>query len=328
MTRKGAVCRDDLVSRTQRLGDDYRFVRLDAPDEEPLLSGMFEVTELRPGLVLQRTHLRDLRAMTTEVELRPALGVVVLLEGSAEVTLGGRSVGIGGRGGRRPEALLFSLTRPELFTRRSMRDATERKVSVNMEPRWIEDSGFALEGSAAVARLVRTHLAMHRFEPSSRMVALAEQMLRIPRYAEAARSLYLESRALDLVIEALARLDEADASNAVPDPMPLAPDEHDRVRLVRALLDRGEADTSVAQLARRFGVNASTLESQFRAATGTSVMAYGRERRLELARAALETRGVRVGEAAAIAGYGSPANFATAFRRHFGVSPRQCRAKV
>ena len=212
MTRSAAVHRDDLVARTVRLGDDYRFVRSDAAEEDPVLTGMFEVAELRPGLVLQRTHVRDLRAMTTKVELRPALGVVILLEGSAEVTIGGRSVGIGGRGGQRPEGLIFSLTRPEHFVRRSMRDAMERKVTITMAPRWLQESGLASADSPAVERLLSTHLAMHRFEPSSRMVAIAEQMLRTPRYAEVVSSLYLESRAIDLVVEAISQLDSAHAT--------------------------------------------------------------------------------------------------------------------
>jgi AraC-like DNA-binding protein len=43
------------------------------------------------------------------------------------------------------------------------------------------------------------------------------------------------------------------------------------------------------------------------------------------ARQALEQEGRSVGEAADIAGYTSAANFATAFKRHFGITPRQCR---
>ncbi|MDR1647090.1 MAG: AraC family transcriptional regulator, partial [Zoogloeaceae bacterium] len=58
---------------------------------------------------------------------------------------------------------------------------------------------------------------------------------------------------------------------------------------------------------------------------GMTVFDYERQRRLLRARQALEQEGRSVGEAADIAGYTSAANFATAFKRHFGITPRQCR---
>ena len=43
---------------------------------------------------------------------------------------------------------------------------------------------------------------------------------------------------------------------------------------------------------------------------------------------ALERDGASVAEAAYIAGYASAANFATAFRRFFGTSPKNFRARI
>ena len=95
------------------------------------------------------------------------------------------------------------------------------------------------------------------------------------------------------------------------------------------LLDSGAADDlSLAGIAREIGCNATTLQRQFRALRGLSVFEYQRQRRLQQAREALERDGVSVSEAAWRAGYSSPANFATAFKRQFGVSPRQLRARV
>jgi AraC-like DNA-binding protein len=54
-----------------------------------------------------------------------------------------------------------------------------------------------------------------------------------------------------------------------------------------------------------------------------TVFDYLRRARLLRARQALEREGRSIIEAAAIAGYTSPANFATAYRRRFGITPRQ-----
>ncbi|WP_280523741.1 helix-turn-helix domain-containing protein [Rhizobium sullae] len=44
--------------------------------------------------------------------------------------------------------------------------------------------------------------------------------------------------------------------------------------------------------------------------------------RLDNAHAALTTGAMNIQEASALAGYSSPANFSTAFKRRFGVAPR------
>jgi len=99
-------------------------------------------------------------------------------------------------------------------------------------------------------------------------------------------------------------------------------------RLVE-LLDSGVADDwTQERIAREMGVNATTLQRQFRALHGMTLFEYQRTRRLLQARQALERDGVSVNEAAWLAGYNSPANFATAFKRQFGISPKQVRARI
>ena len=61
---------------------------------------------------------------------------------------------------------------------------------------------------------------------------------------------------------------------------------------------------------------------------GTTIFEYARNRRLEKGRAALENDGVSVTEAAFLAGYSSAANFATAFKRAFGVPPKFVRTRL
>ncbi|CAM5502008.1 AraC family transcriptional regulator OS=Stutzerimonas stutzeri OX=316 GN=CXK95_03430 PE=4 SV=1 [Stutzerimonas stutzeri] len=59
-----------------------------------------------------------------------------------------------------------------------------------------------------------------------------------------------------------------------------------------------------------------------------TIFEYQRARRLLQARQALEREGISVNEAAWRAGYNSAANFATAFKRQFGISPRQVRGRL
>jgi AraC-like DNA-binding protein len=82
---------------------------------------------------------------------------------------------------------------------------------------------------------------------------------------------------------------------------------------------------SIAELARRAGSSRRSFNMRFRAAYGMTAIDYLRASRLELAREALVHQQMSVAEAAYHVGYSSPANFATAFRKRFGIAPSRCR---
>ena len=96
------------------------------------------------------------------------------------------------------------------------------------------------------------------------------------------------------------------------------------MRDLHAFLSAGGADDlSLDDIARYAGLNDNSLQKQFRALYGTTVFDFIRQTRLQRARQALGHDGLTVGQAALVAGYTSAANFATAYRRCFGISPKQ-----
>lgn len=78
-------------------------------------------------------------------------------------------------------------------------------------------------------------------------------------------------------------------------------------------------------LARRFGFSESGLARGFRQAHGSSLFEYVTKARLARARVLLEQGRQSVTEIALDVGYGHAANFSTAFKRHFGLSPQAAR---
>lgn len=110
-----------------------------------------------------------------------------------------------------------------------------------------------------------------------------------------------------------------------PAPVRQRPHQQRLVQRTLELLHSGEADGwSLEQIAAAVGASASTLQRQFQAAQGISVFAWQRQRKLQQAHAALQ-RGVSISEVAWQAGYSSTANFTTAFRRQFGMTPQRVR---
>lgn len=297
-------------------------VRIDpglAP-ETPALLGLCHGEHLRPGLAVHCADVRDLHDLTIQcVERGESAHLALVLDGEVDVSFGPRRLGLAtGGAGRRPLAAFVPLAEPELFVRRAWRGKRERKVSIAFSREWL--AAICPEGDAGCAALFDRHLAVARWAPTPRAVALAEQLIRPPADPPLLRKLHQESRVIELVAEALRQL------LGVAPPPPLQARERQRVADVRDLLDSGAADgMSLEEIARHAGTNASTLQKQFRAICGMPVFAYLRRCRLLRARQALEREGRSIVEAAGIAGYTNPANFATAYRRQFGITPRQSR---
>lgn len=81
----------------------------------------------------------------------------------------------------------------------------------------------------------------------------------------------------------------------------------------------------LAGLARAVGTNARRLNDAFRSCSGATVFDYLREVRMEEARKLLRETSLAVQVIAQDLGYGNAANFATAFRDRFGITPRMYR---
>lgn len=104
-----------------------------------------------------------------------------------------------------------------------------------------------------------------------------------------------------------------------------APGERCRLENIRQLLQQQpENEYTLHALAQLAAMSPSSLRSKFRQAYGHSVFDYLRDCRLALARRYLE-REYSVQQSAWMSGYQHASNFATAFRRRYGIAPSDVR---
>ncbi|MBK1648027.1 AraC family transcriptional regulator [Rhabdochromatium marinum] len=90
----------------------------------------------------------------------------------------------------------------------------------------------------------------------------------------------------------------------------------------RAILDSERtAPPTIADLARRVGLNECYLKTGFRQQFGQTIGTYVRLRRMEHARELLEREGYGVQEAALAVGFSNFGWFASTFKTHFGCLP-------
>lgn len=303
-------------------------VRLDSRDDrlamnDTLIEGNFFHQELRPGLFLHLGDAREERTFTVTSQMREELSCVFFLDGEVDLKIGDRRFAFKG-GGRDPiSGVAIMSADADSFERTSRGSQHVRHLVISATPEWLHLDGLEqVNGGRHAAGLLTDHLAEHRWMLTPRAVELVRQIVTPSSFLPELRNLYLEGRAVEIVAETLAAILQTD--RRVDDTGVLA--RRDLMRLVRAkelISARLVEPLNMEMVAREAGISASGLQRLFRLSEGCSVFEYVRRLRLERASHALQAGTATVLEASAIAGYSNPANFATAFKRQFGITPRE-----
>ncbi|EKV30090.1 Transcriptional regulator, AraC family [Caenispirillum salinarum AK4] len=304
-------------------------VHLVAPDlrpSDPALRGLFTRRGLRSGLGLHMSDAVDLHDLTTRAVGRPGITVTLFLTGRAAISLGDRAHEVGARpdvaGQPMPTAVIYSMTEPDVFERRGIRGEHLRKVGITIPPGWLGEAGLDAGAAGLAQRLERTHGALLAVPVSPDLARLAGVMLADLPGGAPCCGLMQEARAFEL----LARVFGLAATGGEA-PTPKAPPRAEaRLRAAQQYMAAHlEDEMTLAEVAAAACVSVSTLQRLFRERLGLPVWDYLRRLRLDQARRFLERGEGSVTEAAFRAGYTSPANFATAFKRAYGMPPSRCR---
>jgi AraC-like DNA-binding protein len=295
-----------------------------ASREDTLITGKLRYSELRPGLHLHHGDVVEERPFTITSKVRPGLSCIFFLDGEIDIKCGDRRFAF--KGDQRAMitgAAAIVCATPETFQRASLRRQHVRHLVVSATPEWLNLEGLAeMKGERLGAALLGEHLADHRVVPSPRVLELVREIFSPETFVPELQRLQMEGRAIQIIVETISAIMRVD--HGLEDRGALG--RHDRIRLQRAK-DAISASPgkpwTVDLIAREAGISASGLQRLFRLSEGHSVFEYLRFARLARALCALRTEEATVQEASAIAGYTNPANFATAFKRKYGFTPRE-----
>lgn len=153
------------------------------------------------------------------------------------------------------------------------------------------------------------------------MQTALQQILHCP-FQGITKRMYLESKVWELM--ALLVEQELARHQSKRNPYLLKPDDVDRIHQAKAiLLQHLDNPPSLIDLARQVGLNDCTLKRGFRQVFGTTAFGCLHEYRLDQARQLLEERRLNVSEVAQAIGFANRSYFAAAFRKRFGVTPRE-----
>lgn len=294
--------------------------------EGPILSGRFEAHAPRRGISLFVVDLALQHPIELSIEMaQPVVGFSLVLSGSCTYNVprltGRESVvefksGTNVIGTYQAEKSYFDLAGGE----------THRMVELQIDP---AEARRLVESSETTAAHPLHPIIMHGESSRSSVQTtlppsledIAHQIMRCPLEG-AARRLFMESKALEILA---LELDTFSRQRPLSDDGRSTQDL-ERLEQARVILE-GEFDDppSLVELARRVGLNDFKLKRGFRQFYNTTVFGYVRRLRMEKARALLETGDLNVTEVAMATGYNCFGHFSAAFKKHFGLLPRDFR---
>lgn len=199
-----------------------------------------------------------------------------------------------------------------------------RTAAIRFTPQAAEDffaEGLALPTrSRELLRRVRDHAGVERLPPlGAAAVARLQTMFTTP-YSDAARRIYLESCALDLIARQVASL-----SDGMETPFRTKSRHRELAFAARDHLDgRLQNPPTIGELSRIVGTNEFTLKRAFKETLGTTIFGYVSRCRMEHATSLLQ-QGMSVSSAAQAVGYSCVRSFSAAFRRQNGYPPSAMR---
>ncbi|MCO5732812.1 AraC family transcriptional regulator [Rhizobium sp. SSA_523] len=320
----------DFFSQMQKENKAFRLVKSNIGADETVLCGTFSRTTIRDGLTIHYSDVTSVCDLDTEAESAPHLGIKLFFQGGVSARIGDQAIPMPCRTEHParwiPSATLFHQQETELFRHRASIGDRISKLKIKILPEWLESGDVFGDARAQGLKLFTSaRLAALTWKPSETLVSLATQVVRPPDCEPYLARLYVESRVISIIAEAFSLLT---AKPVVPErSATLSVVECKRLRRAEALLKDSPTPPSVEALAIEVGVSVNTLQRLFHAAHHTTVFHYIRKLKMEQARKALEDGELTIAQAAYMAGYASPANFATAFKRMYALSPRQARLR-
>lgn len=303
-----------LAGIADRWGYSYDVVSVDghapaAGRDLALTQGVIRTVESSNGIRICANDLVSIHDCERVGLLAQSLTIIILLDGDPlDYTLGTRNRVVLTPG----NGVVITAAKEARLRQTSLRGSYSRSVVVQACPSAVADVELAEQIDAAL----RTNAAVPILA-SCRIHALANDLFS-SRYAGTIGRLLAESCALELLAVGLGYVGKLDSLVTCP----MRPQDVTKMLRVRdKIVSELDRHHRLSELAQFSGMSVTSLKCKFQAVVGQSVFAFLRDQRLDRARQGIEREGWTVGQAAYYVGYRHATNFATAFRRRFGVSP-------
>ena len=156
-------------------------------------------------------------------------------------------------------------------------------------------------------------------------MARAAASLLACEFSGSLRSLFAEAKACELLSLSIQSLIDMEAGRDRRD-SGLTSKDVENLHKARKQLEAEFLDPpKITALALEVGINEAKLMRAFKQVFGSTIFDFTQQLRMELAKKLIETTDLSVTEIALDVGYEYSSNFTTAFKRHFGITPKAAR---
>jgi AraC-like DNA-binding protein len=148
--------------------------------------------------------------------------------------------------------------------------------------------------------------------------------MQLTPYKGRLKEIYLEAKAIELFLMQVGQLDREEGHSGRRSG--LQPDDIDRLQEIREYITLNyHQPFTIVGLARQAGINQMKLKTGFKELFNTTVFGYLHDIRMKEAKRLLLDERLLVGEVADRIGYRHAHHFTAAFKRKFGILPRDLR---
>ncbi|WP_333541295.1 AraC family transcriptional regulator [Desulforamulus ruminis] len=150
------------------------------------------------------------------------------------------------------------------------------------------------------------------------------QQIQQHNFSNTSKLIYMESKAKEIVVLVFEK--EILRYKAHDSKIRLSNGDISKMYLVKKIIiENMEKPFSILELSEMVGLNTYKLKVGFKELFGTTVFGYLRDIRMEKARLLLENYKLNINEIANEVGYSNPSHFAAAFKKKYGLNPRNFR---
>lgn len=313
----------ELGLTNTRMGLDKSYARGCSNQNDEVLKGSWVFKNKRNGLRMHYGTFQSLRDLTVSFELPPGISFTIIFEGSLSFALGPKQYTLG-ENFTPVECSSFSVSRPEIVSRKITRNEYVRKLNVFAEREWLERLCNSTSDYECLNRAFQKHACAKFWKPSSQLLRAAKQVMQQGSDESLCSSFEQEASVLSLLSLMMSELLKSPevhngtdqfvhSQNSHPDPV------------VSYIDASNNSLVTLDGIAEEFNMSVSTLQRRFKSRHGVTVIDYIRNNKLDEAKRLLVANSLSIGEIAFLAGYKHPSNFLAAFKKRFEISAGEYR---
>lgn len=276
-------------------------------------------------------HIKNQPSCSDDEELHeiwPKFMVMVFFDGGQKFEIDGTyfSPGVCEKPRLKPTVFLLSITKFSKIRFFDIKQGNLTKVMVSAPRTWVERIFESFDSNArGLNSFLSGHLQTATFFANEKILRPAHQILNPPKtISPELLKLHERRMGIDLLYESCLSFLESRQSSSKN----IRYSHFDIAEGAKNFIfDHIDKDITAAQIADSLNVTISTLQRAFKTFNHQPMSDFIRKERMKKARFLLENKGLAVSQVGYCVGYNNPSNFATAYRREYGVAPKEHRLK-